>query len=244
MICSRTPLFFVASAALAMNLCSCAATRFYAKVDGSGVIVGRPTIDWVKPDRFVYDREKNQAFFFVRPNGEVIRPGSIETDGGSIPRLLWFQRDYSPWTYAPAYLIHDWMYEAHRRGEPAGVGRDNKPLFYTKEQADWVIAEVIKAQMEHPDVYDTRRSATQLRRIYWAVSQFGETAWNEKPHPVDDLLRAPLIGDALKNLPLLPALRSLTSQITPVPRKPDQQGTTTPQPSAGEAKPGLLKRRD
>ncbi|MDZ4286611.1 MAG: DUF1353 domain-containing protein, partial [Prosthecobacter sp.] len=201
-----------------------------AKVDGRGVIVGRPCIEWVKPDKFVYDQEKNGTFAFIRPNKEVIQPGSIETDGGSIPRLLWFQEDFSPWTYAPAYVIHDWMYEAHRRGVPAGIAPDGKPLFYTKEQADWVMAEVIKSQMEKPSIYETKKSAEQLRRIYWAVSKFGDTAWNEKAHPVDALLRAPVIGDALINLPLLPALSSLRAQITKVPRKPEQKGTTTPQP--------------
>ena len=215
-----------------LGLCSCVGTRFYAKVDGRGMIVGRPCIEWVKPDKFVYDRSKNEAFLFVRSNGEVIQPGSIETDGGSIPRLLWIQQGFSPWTYAPAYLIHDWMYEAHRRGEPAGVSPEGKPLFYTKEQADWVMAEVIKSQMERPEVYDTPKSAEQLRNIYWAVSSFGDTAWNEKAHPVEDLLKAPLIGDALENLPLLPALTSLRAQITPVPRKPQQRGTTAPQPAA------------
>jgi hypothetical protein len=210
-------------------LSSCAGTRFYAKVEGNGMIIGRPCIEWVKPNKFVYDRKKNETFFFVRPNGEVIQPGSIETDGGSIPRLLWVQENYSPWTFAPAYLIHDWMYEAHRRGEPAGVGRDGKPLFYTREQADWVMAEVIKAQMEKPHLYETPKSAEVLRNIYWAVSRFGDTAWNERSHPVDDLLNSPVIGDALENLPLLPTLSSLRSQFTPVPRKPQQQGTTTPQ---------------
>jgi hypothetical protein len=213
----------------ALMLCSCAGTRFYAKVDGGGIIVGRPCIEWLKPDQFVYDREKNKTFLFVRPNHEVIRPGDIETDGGSIPRLLWVQKGYSPWTFAPAYLIHDWLYEAHRRGIPAGVSADGRPLYYDKKQADWIMAEVIKAQMELT-VYDTPKSAEQLRNIYWAVSEFGDTAWNEKAHPVEALLEAPLIGDALKNLPLIPALNSLRAQITPVPRKPAEQGTTTPQP--------------
>ena len=218
------------TAALGLSVCSCAATRFYSKVDGRGVIVGRPTIEWVKPDKFVYDEEKNKTFAFVRPNGELIQPGSIETDGGSIPRLLWFQQDFSPWTYAPAYVIHDWMYEAHRRGTPAGKHPDGKPLYYSREQADWVMAEVIKAQMEQPHIYDTKKSAEQLRRIYWAVSTFGDTAWNEKPHPVEEILNAPVIGDALENLPLVPVLSSLREQLTPVARKPAQQGTTTPQP--------------
>lgn len=116
-----------------LSLCSCASQRFYEKVDGQGVIVGRPSIDWIKPDKFVYVRSKNPAFSFKRPNGETIKPGSIETDGGSIPRILWAQKGFSPWTYAPGYLIHDWMYEAHRRGVPAGTDPTGKALYYTKD---------------------------------------------------------------------------------------------------------------
>ena len=35
------------------------------------------------------------------------------TDGGSIPRALWFVKDLSPWAYAPAFLIHDWLFDLH-----------------------------------------------------------------------------------------------------------------------------------
>ena len=214
----------------ALNLGSCAATRFYATVDGRGVIHGRPSIDWVKPDKFVYDRGKNPAFFFRRPNGEIIRPGDIETDGGSIPRLLWFQDGYSPWTFAPAYLIHDWMYEAHRRRMPAGVSPDGRPLYYTREQADWIMAEVIKTQMERPLEFETRKSPGQLRKIYWAVSKFGDEAWNGQAHLVQPSIASTLINETWDNMPLSPALDSVKAQLTPVPRKPEQRGAATPQP--------------
>ena len=211
------------------SLSSCAGTRFYSTVEGHGKLRGRPCIEWVKPDRFVYDQHKNGSFAFVRPNGEIIQPGSIETDGGSIPRFLWMQKGFSPWTYAPAYLIHDWMYEAHRRKVPAGRGANGTPLYYSKEQADWIMAEVIKCQMESK-AYDTDRSPARLRRIYWAVSRFGKTAWNSNANLVDALLDLPLIGDVAENMPLGPALSSVQAQITPVPGKPAQKGTTTPQP--------------
>ena len=215
---------------LPLGLGSCAATRFYGSVDGTGTIRGKPTIDWMKPDRFVYDCGKNLTFAFVRPNGETIRPESIETDGGSIPRLLWFQDGFSPWTYAPAYLIHDWLYEAHRRGVPGGRSRSGEKLFYTREQADWIMAEVIKSQMEKPTEFATRKSPGHLRKIYWAVSKFGDEAWNGQAHPVKASIASRILNETLDNLPLSPVIDSVKAQLTPLPRKPDQKGTSTPQP--------------
>lgn len=206
-------------------LSSCASKRFYSKVDGTGVIRGRPCIDWVKPERFVYDRHKNQVFEFRRSNGEVIRPGTIETDGGSIPRVLWNRNGYSPWTYAPAYLIHDWLYEAHRRKEPGGIGADGKPLFYQKDTADWIMAEVIKTQMEHPELYNTDKKQQRMYVIYLAVNRFGKTAWNDKPKPVAETLLTPVIDTTVQNLPLMPTLKMLTNELTPSPAQPALEGS-------------------
>lgn len=208
---------------------SCAANRFYEQVDGSGVITGRPTVVWTQPDKFVYVHQLNANFTFKRPNGEVIQPGSIETDGGSIPRFLWSQKDFSPWTYAPAYLVHDWMYEAHRRKVPAGKDAEGHSIYYTKDQADWIMAEIIKAQMENPEQFNTRRSTGHLRKIYWAVSKFGDTAWNGQPHHVEEPTAvAALINSTLDNLPLLPVLGGLKNELlTPVTVQPAMQGSRT-----------------
>ena len=208
-------------------LSSCAADRFYQQVDGTGEITGRPAVVWTQPDKFVYAHQLNTDFKFSRPNGEVIHPGSIETDGGSIPRILWSQKDFSPWTYAPAYLVHDWMYEAHRRKVPAGKDADGNPIYYTKAQADWIMAEIIKAQMENPEQFNTRKSTGNLRRIYWAVSKFGNTAWNGEPHPVvTTTATEEFISDTLRNLPLLPVLGSLKSELlSPVRPQPALQGS-------------------
>jgi hypothetical protein len=32
------------------------------------------------------------------------------TDGGSIPQPLRAIKVYSPWGYAPAFLVHDWLF--------------------------------------------------------------------------------------------------------------------------------------
>ncbi|RXT51422.1 hypothetical protein B6S44_21260 [Bosea sp. Tri-44] len=35
------------------------------------------------------------------------------TDGGSIPKIAQAFNGFSPWGYAPAYMIHDWLFVAH-----------------------------------------------------------------------------------------------------------------------------------
>jgi hypothetical protein len=218
---------FLWALSAAVLLCSCAANRFYERVDGKGVINGRPAVVWTQPDKFVYVHQLNTLFSFERSNGEVVRPGSIETDGGSIPRFLWSQKGYSPWSYAPAYLIHDWLYEAHRRKEPAGVDAEGNPIYYTKEQADWIMAEVIKAQMENPEQFNTPKSPGHLSKIYWAVNHFGSTAWESAPRPIEERnVVECLIGGALENLPLLPVLGGLKHELlNPMPTRPSMQGS-------------------
>ncbi len=199
---------------LALLLTSCGSYDFYHKVDGHGKIIGNPTVDWVKPNQFLYYQSKNRKFAFRRCNGELIVPQSLKTDGGSIPSFLWAREGYSPWTYAPAYLIHDWLYEAHRRGLPGGIARDGTPLYYDKLKSDWIMAEVIKSQMEDEETFGKSKSPGRLKAIYWAVSRFGNSAWNAEANIVKDPLLPKFVTN---NIPLLPALKTLQNEITPVP---------------------------
>jgi len=80
-----------------------------------GKFKGEPHLVWVKPDIFRMEPQPN-PFHFIRANGETITPGKMFTDGGSIPRALWFVKDLSPWAYAPAFLIHDWLFDSHHAG--------------------------------------------------------------------------------------------------------------------------------
>lgn len=82
-----------------------------------GRFEGQPRLVWVAPDLFLHEPLAAKPFRFVRANGEVIAPGRMFTDGGSIPRPLWTLRDLSPWTYGPAFLIHDWLFDLHHCGK-------------------------------------------------------------------------------------------------------------------------------
>lgn len=71
-------------------------------------------VTWRGPLNYEFDT--TTGFQFVRSNGQVIKPGAMFTDGGSIPRLLWSMPGLDPWTYFPAYLIHDFLFLANHQG--------------------------------------------------------------------------------------------------------------------------------
>jgi hypothetical protein len=120
-------------------LCGCATQHYREtqKSDFSGVL----NVRWIENDYFLFLPDKEEPFSLVRANGDVIKPGPMYTDGGSIPRFLWGIEGYSPWGYAPAYIVHDWLFEAKHCGhEP-----DNQ---YTFEDSVAVMAEALKAVMQ------------------------------------------------------------------------------------------------
>jgi len=124
---------------LAMALGGCASKPY--RETQAGKFVGELDVRWVKNDYFVFLPSKDKPFTFLRKDGTAIRPGPIYTDGGSIPRFLWGVKGYSPWGYAPAYIVHDWLFEAQHCGyEP-----DNR---YTFSDSVSLMAESLKAVME------------------------------------------------------------------------------------------------
>ncbi len=45
---------------------------------------------------------------------QVIEPTMMYTDGGSIPQMAQAMNGFSPWGYAPAYMVHDWLFVARK----------------------------------------------------------------------------------------------------------------------------------
>lgn len=112
-----------------------------------GKFKGLPRVVWNgmfkkgKTPRFVYQSDPGNEFRFIRHNGQAIKPRKMDTDGGSIPRLLHGQYQYDPWTYAPGYIIHDWIFTAHK----CNHAPDDQISF---EESATILAECIKTQME------------------------------------------------------------------------------------------------
>ncbi len=224
---------------LALVSISCSGQRFYSKIDGSGKIVNAPTVRWRSPNTFIYNPDPTKPFHFVRGNGEVIVPQNIYTDGGTVPKAAW-RYVGTPWDYAPAYIIHDWLYEANRRRIAGAASPDGHALHYNRAEADLVLAEALKSQMEDPKML-TKRSAWHVQGIYWGVRYGADTAWNEKPRPVAEEESGPRLNP-LSLLPL-PSTRTLTgvlesffSPLGATPQNPDTaNGSREERPARSES---------
>src|SRR5687767_1631448 len=93
-------------------LLSSCATVFFDRT-GTGVFSGKLDVEWIAPNQFIYRVHPTNPLTFVTADGRTIRPRTMYTDAGSIPRLFWSSPSLGPWDFAPGYIIHDWLFEQH-----------------------------------------------------------------------------------------------------------------------------------
>jgi hypothetical protein len=95
----------------------------YAKAP-MGKLSGTVLVMWVGETqggegdgRFVYVPSAT-PLQFQRTNADAtlttITPEMMYTDGGSIPAMAQVFKGFSPWGYAPAYILHDWLFVARK----------------------------------------------------------------------------------------------------------------------------------
>jgi hypothetical protein len=129
-------------------LSACDAQRAYDSTK-VGQFAGVVEVRWVGADTFLFVPDEKDPFRFTAPDGKVIQPQPIYTDGGSIPRIFWSVPGYSPWALGPAYVIHDWLFMAHHCQTQGYTAT-------TFEDSARIMAEAIKTLMEagkvHKDV--------------------------------------------------------------------------------------------
>ena len=81
-------------------------------------------------DCFMFLPDAANAFSYktsARFGAKTITPRLMPTDGGSIPRVLWGLSNFSPWGYAPGYMVHDWLFVAHKLQNCARQHLDLRP---------------------------------------------------------------------------------------------------------------------
>ncbi|WP_146345997.1 hypothetical protein [Falsiphaeobacter marinintestinus] len=102
---------------------------------------------------FVFVPNPRDPLQFVRAEGHGsvsrIQPEMIYTDGGSIPRAAQLFNGFAPWGYAPAYMIHDWLFVARHclTDETPTKAEETISAMAFQESAE-IIAEAIKTLID------------------------------------------------------------------------------------------------
>lgn len=131
----------------------------YENVSANGQLDGRLFVMWVgegSPNsgdgKFVFVPNPSDPLRFTRRDSEnrevgpTFQPGLMYTDGGSIPRLATVFKGFSPWGYAPAYMVHDWLFIAnHCVIDGMATEEQMKVEGMMFKESAIVIAEVIKS---------------------------------------------------------------------------------------------------
>ena len=142
-------------------------------------------VQWVDPDEFIFLPDNDRPLTFTRSNQDAITPGRMYTDGGSIPRPFRVFQHYSPWGYAPAFIVHDWLFHM-RHCQLPGYEK------YTLDEAAWVMSEVMKTMMEQDEEVPTDKLA--LYAMFEAVrSPMAVTLWNQSK---EESCKEPFMGPA------------------------------------------------
>jgi Protein of unknown function (DUF1353) len=135
----------------------------------AGTLKGKLQVEWVDQDTFLFIPDPANPLTYTRANKEVVQPGMMRTDFGSVPVALRALKSYSPWGYAPAFLIHDWLFVMKHCKLP---GHEKLDL----DGAATIMAEALKTMMEskrfgepnklvHYSMYEAVRTSTA--RDYW-----------------------------------------------------------------------------
>lgn len=135
---------FVAMVTIALGGCLDLIYGWHYDQTRAGELKGTLRIQWIEQDKFLYEPDPADPLIFTRADGTVVRPAAMFTDGGSIPQALRVIKAYSPWGYAPAFLIHDWLF-AMKQCKYPGYEK------LTLEDAANVMSEAMKTLMEKPN---------------------------------------------------------------------------------------------
>jgi hypothetical protein len=148
-------------------------------------LTGVLLVQWNDERRFIYVGDPTKPLQFHGSDGRQINPGRMYTDGGSIPRVFWAFPGFSPWGYAPAYVVHDWLFHQHR------CHSDSAPNNYTLAQANQVLNDIIEILFDKNVV---ERNETARALIKWAVDHYAQSAWDAAcdavPPPLDKTIAA------------------------------------------------------
>lgn len=143
-----------------------------------GEFAGHFSLEWIGPELFNYRPDPDDPFRYIRNKGggktEIIQPGPMKTDGGSIPIIAQAISGRTPWEYGPAYLIHDW--EFYRHDTDPAFRKSFNQVNLTLAEAIWTLMN--KGYLKHRK---PRANFKNVHTIYSGVmSPVGRAIWDEK----------------------------------------------------------------
>ena len=97
---ARFAFVLCAAVALSVNIVPSFALS-QAKKSNPVAIKGVLLIQWSDETRFIYVSPADNPLRFTTRSDREVRPGRMYTDGGSIPRLFWSVKGFSPWGSVP-----------------------------------------------------------------------------------------------------------------------------------------------
>lgn len=177
----------IGSGLLALGLCAAC-----GHVDYAGAEVGRFSgslfVMWVGEGgasgdgKFVFVPSPNAPLSFetvdAQGRRQVIRPEAMYTDGGSIPRIGQVFNGFAPWGYAPAYMIHDWLFAARhclRDGIPTAAERRMAGISF--EDSAQILASAIKTLVDAGRVKPNDVAATAISAA--VAGPVARSLWDE-----------------------------------------------------------------
>lgn len=139
--------------ALTLTLTACGPNIYQTAKPGE--FQGRIFLMWIDDGgplgdgTFVFVPVPGQELAFTRKNPKAtvdkITPEMMYTDGGSIPPVAQAFKGFSPWGYAPAYMVHDWLFIAKNCNTDGSVqGNEHLVAKMTFEESADIMAEAIK----------------------------------------------------------------------------------------------------
>ncbi|WP_171211814.1 MULTISPECIES: hypothetical protein [unclassified Ruegeria] len=188
----------------------------------AGEIKGSLTLLWVDETQ----RGSGDGTFVFVPNKDPlrmerhdpratvpeIRPQIMYTDGGSIPKAAQALKGFSPWGYAPAYMLHDWLFVARKcLNDNDATAEEQKMESVTFKESVRIAVEAIKGLEDKGTV---TANPIAPRVIAAAISSgISYRLWNEKGACKKNRIKPKHLGQIDKALPglidrkLLPADR-------------------------------------
>ncbi len=127
---------------------------------------------------FVPDPNNRLTLHRAAPNATLreIRPEMMYTDGGSIPKIGQLFNGFSPWGYAPAYMVHDWLFVArHCLNDDMATPEEKKVAAMSFQESAEVIAEAIRTLVATGRVRDNDVAAQTISNT--VAGPFARARW-------------------------------------------------------------------